>query len=118
MKRTDFHVKTTRTCKECGSDYQVYNTMKGCPKCKKPTRINPVSDKRKEENAEYSQERLKFLRGKTCPVTGLPATEVHHTNKRNGQRLNDQKYWLAVTREGHDWIHAHPKEAKEAGWLL
>ncbi len=49
---------------------------------------------------------------------GAPAAEeVHHTNRRNGDRLNDEKHWLAVSREWHFWIHANPSAAREKGWL-
>ena len=84
----------------------------------KRTKLKPVSKKRAERLKTYSELRKEFLKGKVCPVTGKQATEVHHMNHRENDRLNDVKYWLAVSREGHEWIHAHPKEAREAGWLL
>lgn len=80
--------------------------------------MRQISDKRKKELDVYSVLRKTFLAGKRCPVTGREATEVHHTNNREHDRLNDMKYWLAVSREGHEWIHANPKEAREKGWLL
>jgi hypothetical protein len=49
-----------------------------------------------------------------CPY----ATEIHHKRGRFGSRLNQEEFWLAVSREGHDWIHANPKEAYEKGYLL
>lgn len=80
--------------------------------------ITPVSKARNERLKEYYKLREIFLLDKVCPVTGKKATEVHHTNGRENSRLTDIRYWLAVSREGHLWIHANPKEAREAGWLV
>ena len=84
----------------------------------KKTRLKPVSKKRAERLKTYSELRKEFLKGKRCPVTGEVATEIHHTNGRENERLNDVEFWLAVSRRGHEWIHANPKEAREAGWLV
>lgn len=52
-------------------------------------------------------------------ITDVPrSTEIHHTNHREGKRLNDERYWLAVSREHHKWAHAHPREAKALGIFL
>lgn len=116
---SSFKPKTTKTCKECGTEYRLFRTTDPCPKgCKKAKGLASVSTRRERENKAYATLRQVFLNGKICPITGLPATEIHHTNKRNGARLNDVRYWLAVSRDGHLWIHDHPKEAREAGWLL
>lgn len=45
------------------------------------------------------------------------ATEVHHMNRRNGARLNDEAYWLAVCAEAHRRIHAEPSWARAEGFL-
>lgn len=29
----------------------------------------------------------------------------------------NKRYWLAVSAEGHRWIHDHPDEARAHGWL-
>lgn len=59
-----------------------------------------------------------FLEGKRCPITGGKATEVHHMKGREGALLNDTKYWLAVSREGHIRIENNPEWAKEMGYSL
>lgn len=93
--------------------------------------IPKVSKKRAVENAKYTVQKIVFMskpENKICPVTGQPTTDVHHVMKRIGfadewARINnvplllDERYWLAVSREGHDWIHTNPKEAKELGYL-
>lgn len=45
------------------------------------------------------------------------ATDIHH-KKGRGKYLNDTSTWMAVSREGHNWIHNHPKEAYEKGWMV
>ncbi len=94
---------------------------------KKQTPIRKVSVKRADQNKIYLKKRKEFLsreENKFCPVMKhfqgvvLPATEIHHMNGRQGERLNDEKYWLAVTRVGHKWIHANPYKARKLKWLI
>lgn len=81
-------------------------------------KIKQVSKKRKIELKEYSIERKTFLIGKICPITKSEATEIHHIKGRTNKWLNDKKFWLAVSREGHLWIHANPIEAEKLGYLI
>jgi hypothetical protein len=108
-----------------------------------PVRRSPirrVSRQRAKQNRIYAEKRSAFLvQHPTCQVwytlfhsmnydlmreifgelpSRVNATEVHHKNKRHGARLNDEAQWMAVSRQGHAWIHAHPAEARELGWLL
>lgn len=55
---------------------------------------------------------------KIVPYTKRRATDIHHKAGREGKRLNDEHHWLAVSREGHEWIHANPNEARRRGWLI
>lgn len=91
------------------------------------TPIRKVSVKRSGELKDYSKLKKEFLsrdENKFCPVmkhfqdVDMPVTEIHHMNGREGGRLNDTNYWLAVTRVGHSWIHANPKQARELNWLI
>jgi hypothetical protein len=43
--------------------------------------------------------------------------DVHHKEGRAGERFLDESTWMAVSRKAHSWIHAHPKQAREMGWL-
>lgn len=45
------------------------------------------------------------------------ATEIHH-RKGRGRYLLDTSTWLAVSQAGHRYIHDHPKESYERGWML
>jgi hypothetical protein len=84
------------------------------------TRLRPVSAKRSAQLREYAKRRKAFLElHPDCPVfAGLRTTEIHHMNHREGDRLNDERYWLAVSRAGHRAIHAFPAEARAKGWLV
>lgn len=84
--------------------------------------IPKFSAKRSIENLKYSTQRIIFLgkaENKICPITGWPATEVHHTfcGKDRSKYYLDENTWLAVSRDGHNWIHDNPKEAREKGYL-
>lgn len=87
------------------------------PSFKKSTPIKKQSDKTKRLTAKYLKARLKFLDGKICPITGRPATEIHHIAGREYERLINESEWLAVTREGHNKIHSNPSWAREKGYL-
>lgn len=84
--------------------------------------IAKVSAKRKIENREYTIKRLQFLaqpENQKCPITGKQTTDVHHTYagaSRQRYFLNEST-WIAVSRDGHNWIHNNPAEAKEQGYL-
>lgn len=43
--------------------------------------------------------------------------DVHHTRGRAGELLLDERFWLAVSRMGHDWIQKNPDKARAKGWL-
>lgn len=96
-------------------------------KPRKPLRA--VSAQRRPLLAEYAKLRRAFL--KTHPVClacdaihraepahrAKPSTDVHHMNGRVGRLLCFTDYWLPVCRKCHDWIGAHPKEARNLGLL-
>ena len=65
----------------------------------------------------YLAAKRAFLAGKQCAVyPTLRATEIHHIRGRLGPLLNDERYWLAVSRQGHRWIlHLFPDEARSRG---
>lgn len=81
--------------------------------------IRRVSSKRAKQLREYSKRRKAFLEANPwCAVKAeTAATEIHHVAGRIGEQLLDERDWLPVSRDGHNWIHAHPKEAREAGFL-
>lgn len=99
--------------------------------------LRQVSTRRQRELREYSERRKSFLsrpENRWCPVwaiivinepysEGNPpkrkrTTDVHHKAGREGKLLNDETYWLAVSREGHEFIHTFPNAARTMGWLI
>jgi hypothetical protein len=108
--------------------------MKRTP-LKRLTPLRKVSTKRAKQNREYALRRKLWLSGRLfCEVQwallnemGVPlirlarecprATEVHHKAGRIGAALNDESNWMAVSAEGHRWLHDHPKQARARGWL-
>jgi len=130
-------MEANKTCK-CGERFVMYNSLNPycSPECKKKygkplniklkplyKPIKKVSDKRKIENLKYSVLRIEFLskpENKICPITGWPTTDIHHkwSGKDRAKYFLDTTTWLAVSREGHDWIHENSKEARELGYLF
>jgi hypothetical protein len=85
-------------------------------------KIPQKSKKRIIEDAKYSVFRIEFLskiENRICPITQKPTTEVHHkySGKDRSKYFLDVSTWLAVSREGHNWIHDNPKEARMLGYL-
>ena len=119
-----------KVCKVCKSEFRQYTSFTKCscqnslpkPKETKKYVIPTVSEKRKIENLKYSVLRIEFLGKKEnqiCPITKQQTIEVHHTycGKDRAKYYLDVSTWLAVSRDGHNWIHSNPKEARELGYL-
>lgn len=90
-------------------------------KPKPAAKIKPVSDKRKIENLKYSAQRIIFLgkpENKICPITKKPTTDIHHKRGRVGSLFLDERYWVALSREGHRYVEENPEWAKENGYSL
>lgn len=89
------------------------------PVRKRAKAIKKVSDKRARQNQLYSVARRLFLeQHQNCAVfTEKKATEIHHVSGRRGEKLLDTTDWLAVSREGHTWIHNNVEQATKKGWL-
>ena len=107
---------------------------------KKPrAKLRQVSTRRRGELKEYARRRLAFLalpENRWCPVAAagllppdgdwrrnpvvqrLRTTDVHHQFGKEGAKLNYERWFLAVSRAGHDWIHQNGKEARLRGWLI
>ena len=110
-------------CANCKTAEKEYQSVKMAKTDKsKPKAIPRVSAKRKLEDLKYMAQRIVFLGKKEnqiCPITKWPATEVHHTycGKDRAKYYLDESTWIAVSRDGHNWIHDNPKEAREKGFL-
>lgn len=93
----------------------------------KPKPIAHASPKLKSELTLYGKEKKEFLNLMSvhpCPVMlkikgkRFKITDLHHMAGRKGKLLRYKPYWLAVSREGHNWIHDNPEKAYELGFLI
>lgn len=110
-----------RYCRNCWSAHENGKRSKK-PTLRKPLRTHSL--KRQKQEKEYSSLRKDFLEEHPYCQIAIPgicahrSTEIHHTNDRNGDKLNDVTYWLAVDRACHNWVHLHPKQARALGYLI
>lgn len=109
-----------RYCKPCWLRRQAENTksVKSKPRSLPPNR----SRKRQRQDTEYSKVRRSFLsRNPVCKarvpgVCTTRSTDVHHKQGRTGTLLLDEEHFLSTCRSCHNWIEAHPEEAKDLGF--
>lgn len=93
--------------------------------------IPKVSPKMAAALRIYSQKRGPWLVGKQCAVfPEQKATQVHHKKGRGFGfadawakehdicLLNDERYWLAVSADGHDKINNNTEWALEMGFSV
>lgn len=121
------------TCLDCGSDKIEANDR--CASCNHAMRkaerraamvkivkpIKKVAPKRAAQNAEYTKLRKEYLAlYPVCEVEecNTPSSEVHHQRGKEGDRLLDTNYFLAVCHEHHVYYTEHSKEAIEKGYSL
>jgi len=86
-------------------------------------RVNPVSDKRRNDAKQYSEQRRFFLelRHYECELrvdgtcTGL-ASEIQHLVGRDSHRFLDMSTWKAACHGCHSYATTHPAEAYANGW--
>lgn len=134
--------KTEKNCKTCGKAFKPRTTLDrycsfGCTPKKADSganrisrsKLKPKSAKQAKLDRQYSAARKAFLampENKFCAVyPHKRATEVHHKKGRKGYAdekeiplIVDVRYFLAVSREGHEFIENNPKEAYAKGWSL
>lgn len=111
---------------ECREKFTAkYFLQKYCSKeCEKecsdgPKAINRKSEKRADQEEVYKAlKKAYMLKEPFCERCARNATEIHHKNGRNGDRLNDINFFMSICRDCHKWVHNHPKEARENGYLI
>lgn len=88
-------------------------------KPKKVYQLAYRTKKRSKQERQYNAEVKEYLRGKMCAVfPERKATEVHHMKGRTGGLLLDKRYWLPVSRDGHQKIENNPQWALEQGFRI
>jgi 5-methylcytosine-specific restriction endonuclease McrA len=58
-----------------------------------------------------------------CRRCGRSGTDAHHRQlrgmgKTSGERMYDMASLILLCRDCHSWIHLHPSESYESGWLV
>jgi len=118
----------TLECLRCHENPSMDDSFQVCRPCREG--LDP------DEIAYYKMKKL-YLQwavdnDKQCPVTGAGITmnsDIHHKKGRVGYAdeqakkegitlLIDIRYWMAVSRKGHDYIETHPTEALANEWSL
>ena len=47
----------------------------------------------------------------------VPSSDIHHLRGRHRTLLIDKRFFCPTSRKWHDWIDAHPDEARKYGFL-
>jgi hypothetical protein len=82
------------------------------------------STKRAKQNREYLKARKEYLEenpfceARFSEQCNYKANQIHHKNSRNGDRLNDTAYFMAVCYFCHCKIHSEPAKSRELGYLI
>ena len=83
--------------------------------------IRKVSKSMEAKLKIYSSLKKEFMllpENKYCPVfKNKPATQVHHSKGRIGSLLLNTEFWIAVSSEGHKFIHENDSWARRKGFL-
>lgn len=115
------HLRCGEVCRFGKKPSKRYS-IKRTPIKKKFYKINKNSEKRKQENKEYSNERVKWLAEnpycelKVPGVCKVYATEAHHPAGRVGH-LRDWKIMKRACFKCHRWVHDNHEEALEMGLI-
>jgi hypothetical protein len=128
---------------QCGS-LKIENREKSlCAKCNRidrkvssvkepedPKPIKKVSDIMAAMLSRYAVQKKRWIKGKMCAVLkNVPATDIHHScgrgidtyydewaEERGLCLLLDERFWIAVSREGHTEIEKRPEWSKIMGF--
>jgi transposase len=129
LKQCDGCKKYTPIFKNQTVDGVRYKLCKSCATRESLTLRPSVSQIKKRSDAKRIEDQLYSIRNKTylkqherCEINTASctsvATEVHHTAYRTGTNYLDTATWKASCRACHQWVHSHPKEARELGFLI
>jgi len=93
-------------------------TITNDSKKKKP--IRKMSKKLSKQTTVYNKVRKIYLeQNPFCECgCGSLATEIHHKNGRENERLVNVDFFMAVARFCHTEIHLNPKNSRELGYLI
>ncbi len=87
----------------------------------KRTALRKMSRSKAREHRKYILAKARALPGKVCEFPGSTCTnqadDIHHSNRRSGKMLNDQKFWWFLCRAHHRWVEDNKKEARKMGLI-
>jgi hypothetical protein len=127
-----------KKCRECSTEFKPFKTTdKYCsfecadankkpsakkvyPAKKKQKRIKQISDSMAKKLVVYREVRDKYMKEhETCEFENCysDANDLHHIRGR-GAYLSDTNYFMAICRGHHTWVHEHPEESRELGYLI
>jgi len=83
--------------------------------------FRPISINREKDYKIYRPKRDAYMKEHpVCEVEGCckPSNDLHHKNGRNGARLYDETYFMAICRDHHIQIDNDTIWARENGYLI
>ena len=107
-----------KVCKKEDCNYNVFG--KGYCRYHQYLREDKKKSTPKKRKLIYRKVRDEYkLKNPICEFPGCRSKNIdlHHKAKR-GKNLSDPKYFMSVCRKHHEWIHYHPKESREMGYLI
>lgn len=97
------------------------------PRRKKLTNSAPIkaiATKTAAKQREYAKAKTEFARAMSaqrkayCESCGTTRNlTLHHRRGRAGSLISDMRFFSLLCFSCHEWVHAHPKQARERGLL-
>jgi len=91
----------------------------------KPLKRTPLNPMSKNPNAVakrslYAKNKATYMKDNPrCEICARKGKlDLHHKAGRTGDNYTNIATFMAVCRMCHDWIHSHPKESREKGYLI
>lgn len=87
-------------------------------------RRNPIRRRQRKGTGRYLEHREVIAEAANwvcqagTPVCEGNVEQIHHRKGRDGELLTDPTYLLAVCFPCHTYIHAHPQESYDKGWMV
>lgn len=109
--------KDTGLCASCSHDDRKADRTK----VKVVNPVKKITEKRSKQNQEYARLRDHYLEAyPACEVSECnnKSNQIHHVNGREGEKLIDTNFFLAVCPDCHKKIHANPKWAQDEGYVI
>lgn len=84
---------------------------------------DPLPTKKSKVNPEYQKKSKAFLAlNQFCQINAPGCTGraqgIHHKAGRVGDKLMDQKFWMAACNSCNLWVEVNDKEAREKGFKV